>query len=77
MTKLSLILFIFCVYNGIVLTLDDNCPEKCVCRKIAENSNGLKVKCGGLPQVKLTSIKEIDFKAIKSDIVQLYVHIEI
>lgn len=72
MTKFSILLFTLLIYNGVVFMEDtNNCPEKCNCRKIAENSNGLKVKCGGLPQVKLTSVKEIDFNAIKSDIVQL------
>lgn len=72
MTKFSILLFTLLIYNGLVYMDDtNNCPEKCVCRKIAETSTGLKVKCGGLPQVKLNSIKEIDFSPIKSDIVQL------
>lgn len=51
-----------------------DCPEKCVCRKVNDNGSLLKVKCGGLPQVKLTSIKELNFDNIKYDVVQLYVH---
>lgn len=47
------------------------CPEKCECRRIIENASALKVKCGGLPQVKLTNIKDVDFSAIKDDVVQL------
>lgn len=57
-------------------TIDSNhsdCPEKCVCRKVNDNGSLLKVKCGGLPQVKLTSIKELNFDNIKYDVVQLYV----
>ncbi|XP_031627751.1 adhesion G protein-coupled receptor A3 [Contarinia nasturtii] len=48
-----------------------DCPEKCACRKINDNGSLLKVKCGGLPQNKLTSIKEINFDNIKYDVVQL------
>lgn len=47
------------------------CPEKCVCRRINDNGNSLDVKCGGIPQTKLTGIKEINFDAIKFDVVQL------
>lgn len=59
---------IFLICTGSVRM--ESCPEKCVCRK-NENANGLKVKCGGLPQTKLTSMKDIDFSAIRGDIVQL------
>lgn len=47
------------------------CPDKCVCRHINDNINSLDVKCGGLPQAKLTAIKEINFDPIKFDVVQL------
>lgn len=71
-----IILLLACVGVCIVSTenIDNNdCPEKCVCRKINENSSLLKVKCGGLPQTKLTTLKDIDFSPIKYDVVQLYV----
>lgn len=61
-------------------TIDSNhsdCPEKCVCRKVNDNGSLLKVKCGGLPQVKLTSIKELNFDNIKYDVVQLYVFLRV
>lgn len=47
------------------------CPEKCSCRKINEKSSGLRVTCGGLPQVKITNFKEIDFGNLRYDIVHL------
>lgn len=46
------------------------CPDKCVCRRI-NDANSLDVKCGGSPQTKLTSIKDINFEPIKFDVVQL------
>lgn len=64
----QLLLFLF--YNGVLL-MENNCPEKCVCRKISDNSNGLKVKCGGMPQVRLASMKDVEFNNIKLDIVHL------
>lgn len=48
-----------------------DCPEKCVCRKINDNGSLLKVKCGGSPQLKVNSIKELNFDHIKYDVVQL------
>lgn len=66
----SSILLLFLVYNGVLLT-DINCPDKCVCRKISETSAGLKVKCGGTPLVKLSSVKDVDFTSIKLDIMHL------
>lgn len=68
-----IILLLVCVGVRIVLTenINNNCPEKCVCRKINENGSTLKVKCGGLPQSKLTTLKELDFNLIKYDVVQL------
>lgn len=74
-----LILLLVCCASVCLLvaeTIDSNhsdCPEKCVCRKVNDNGSLLKVKCGGLPQVKLTSIKELNFDSIKYDVVQLYV----
>lgn len=62
------LLLLYC--NGLVFT-ETNCPEKCVCRKIIENADGLKVKCGGLPTVKLNNIKDVDFGPIKDNIVHL------
>lgn len=47
------------------------CPVKCTCRPVSQNVNGLKVKCGGNPLAKLTSIKEIGFDDIRNDIVNL------
>lgn len=50
------------------------CPVKCTCRPVSQtgqNVNGLKVKCGGNPLTKLTSIKEIGFDDIRNDIVNL------
>lgn len=50
------------------------CPVKCTCRPVSQNGqsvNGLKVKCGGNPLTKLTSIKEIGFDDIRNDIVNL------
>lgn len=67
--RLSLLL-LFLFYNGVLL-MDSNCPEKCICRKISDNSSGLKVKCGGMPQVRMTSMKDVDFTHIKLDIVHL------
>lgn len=73
MTKLRTTLFILLLFycNGRSFTAEINCPEKCVCRKIVENAEMLKVKCGGLPAVKLSSIKDIDFSPIKDYVVQL------
>lgn len=51
--------------------MDSNCPDKCLCRKISDASNSLKVKCGGMPQMKLTSVKDVDFNSIKLDIAHL------
>lgn len=77
MTKLRTTLFALWLFycNGPVFA-ENYCPEKCVCRKIenAENADGLKVKCGGLPAVKLNSIKDVDFSSIKDNVVQLLVH---
>lgn len=53
--------------NDIVI----GCPEKCVCRRINDNADSLDVKCGGLPQTKLSSIRDIIFDPIKFDVVQL------
>lgn len=50
---------------------NEYCPEKCVCRKINENSTGLKLKCGGLATTKLTNIKNINFGSIASQVIQL------
>lgn len=61
------------VFSQNIETNHSDCPEKCVCRKVNDNGSQLKVKCGGLPQVKLTSIKEINFDIIRYDVVQLYV----
>ncbi|KAG4067101.1 hypothetical protein HA402_000092 [Bradysia odoriphaga] len=50
------------------------CPVKCTCRPVSQNGqnvNGLKVKCGGNPLAKLTSIKDIGFDDIRNDIVNL------
>lgn len=50
------------------------CPVKCTCRPVSQNGqniNGLKVKCGGSPLAKLTSIKDIAFDDIRHDIVNL------
>ena len=47
------------------------CPEKCTCRAVNENTNELKVKCGGFPQSKITSVQEIDFGESRKDIVHL------
>lgn len=59
----------------LLMTIDANaigiCPVKCTCRPVSQNVNGLKVKCGGNPLAKLTSIKEIGFDDIRSDIVNL------
>lgn len=72
-----IVLLLVCAGICSVFSNDNNesnlsdCPDKCVCRKINEIGSSLKVKCGGLPQAKLTSIKEINFDSIKFDIVQL------
>lgn len=72
MTKLRTTLFALLLFycNGLAFA-EINCPEKCVCRKIVENADGLKVKCGGVPAVKLNSIKDVDFSPIKDNVVQL------
>lgn len=61
------------VHSENIETNHSDCPDKCVCRKVNDNGSQLKVKCGGLPQVKLTTIKDINFDNIKYDVVQLYV----
>lgn len=73
-------IYYYYYYYGLVyilLIIGDNsiiaseCPEKCICRKINEKSSGLRVTCGGLPQVKITHLKEIDFGDLRYDIVHL------
>lgn len=72
MTKLRTTLFALCLFYCNVPAFAENyCPEKCVCRKIVENADGLKVKCGGLPAVKLNSIKDVDFSSVKDNVMQL------
>lgn len=70
-----IILLLVGICSSLVFSDNENiqsdCPDKCVCRRINENGSSLKVKCGGLPQSKLSSIKEINFDRIKYDIVQL------
>lgn len=46
------------------------CPDKCTC-KVAALDGGLKVKCGGTPLLRLASLKEIDFGAMRADVQQL------
>lgn len=49
------------------------CPDNCVCRKLSEKpGSGLKVKCGGVPSLKVTSFKELNLTDIQSEIVHLY-----
>lgn len=69
MKRLKAIAFLLLILNDLVVT-DTNCPEKCVCRRIDESSSALKVKCGGLA-TKLSGIKDVDFSAIKDDVVHL------
>lgn len=59
------------IYSETIESNHSDCPEKCVCRRINDNGSLLKVKCGGLPQTKLTTIKELNFDNIKYDVVQL------
>lgn len=47
------------------------CPEKCTCRPITDNTSGLKVKCGGSALTKISSLKDIEFRDIRNEIVQL------
>lgn len=67
---LSLLLMVITVADAIGI-----CPVKCTCRPVSQNGqnvSGLKVKCGGNPLTKLTSIKEIGFDDnIRNDIVNL------
>lgn len=71
----NIILILLLVCTSVIFADNENiqndCPDKCVCRRINENGSSLKVKCGGLPQSKVTTIKEINFDRIKYDIVQL------
>lgn len=63
---LSLLLMVCAAADAIGI-----CPVKCTCRPVSQSVNGLKVKCGGNPLTKLTSIKEIGFDDIRMDIVNL------
>ncbi|KAJ6637071.1 Adhesion G protein-coupled receptor A3 [Pseudolycoriella hygida] len=70
------VLLVLSLLSPLVIVADAiaGCPVKCVCRLVSQNSqnvNGIKVKCGGNPQAKLTSIKEIGIDSIRSDIVNL------
>lgn len=69
MRRLQGIALLLLLLNDFVVT-DSNCPEKCVCRRSDEGSSALKVKCGGLA-VKLSGVKDVDFSAIKDDVVHL------
>lgn len=71
-----LILLLVCaslcsVFTDNIESNHSDCPEKCICRRLNDNSSLLKVKCGGAPQIKLTTIKDINFDNIKYDVVQL------
>lgn len=72
-TMRSSLLLLLIACNGVWLmdTNVTNCPEKCLCRRISDTSLGLKVKCGGMPQIKMTSVKDVDFAPIKVDVVHL------
>lgn len=58
-------------FVNVELVLAVVCPEKCTCRPITENTSGLKVKCGGSAVTKVSSLKDIEFHDIRSEIVQL------
>lgn len=71
----SVVLFLSLLFMLFGVDAIGICPVKCTCRPVTQNGqnmNGLKVKCGGNPLTKLTSIKEIGFDDItRSDIVHL------
>lgn len=73
--NIILILLLVCIGSLFVFAdteyIETDCPDKCICRRINENGSSLRVKCGGSPQSKITSIKEINFDRKKFDIVQL------
>lgn len=65
-----IVLIVFLILNE-VATEVETCPEKCVCKRINETLPGLRVKCGGVVNNKITSMKEIDFSTIQDDTVFL------
>lgn len=66
-----LVLLLLLAFVNMELVLAAVCPEKCTCRPITENISGLKVKCGGSAATKVSSLKDIEFRDIRSEIVQL------